>query len=130
MARGNHAADKAPGQGFPERLRELRRQKNLSQEELGRLAEVHFTHISRYERGLSRPSSDTLKRLANALGVTGDYLLEGTTEEAARANFEDRELLLQFQEVERLEPQEKSVVKSFLEAFLFKHRVQQMARQG
>jgi len=122
-------APQPPQNGFPERLRTLRRQKNLSQEELGKLAGVHFTHVSRYERGISRPASDTLRRLANALGVTGDYLLDGSTEEAAKARFEDRDLLLQFQEVEKLQPEEKGLVKVFLEAFLFKHRVQQMAKQ-
>jgi transcriptional regulator with XRE-family HTH domain len=56
------------------------------------LAELHYTHIGRFERGTSRPSGDTLKRLADALGVTSDYLLDGATDEAAKARFEDREL--------------------------------------
>ena len=97
--------------GFSERLRTLRKQKNLSQTELGQLAGLHYTHIGRFERGTSRPGSDTLKRLADALGVSGDYLLEGATEEAAKARFEDRELLKQFQEVERLPAEDKHVVK-------------------
>ena len=39
-------------EGFAERLRELRRQRNLSQSELGGLASIHYTHVSRYERGV------------------------------------------------------------------------------
>ncbi|WP_216597408.1 helix-turn-helix domain-containing protein, partial [Pseudomonas protegens] len=77
--------------GFAERLRSLRKQKNLSQTELGQLAELHYTHIGRYERGTSRPSGDTLKRLADALDVSSDYLLEGASDDAAKAKFEDRE---------------------------------------
>ncbi|MFP1757135.1 helix-turn-helix domain-containing protein [Lonsdalea quercina] len=53
------------------RLRDLRRQKGLSQSELGRLADLHDTHIGHFERGTSRPGGDTLKRLADALDVTG-----------------------------------------------------------
>lgn len=34
--------------GFALRLRELRKGKNLSQTELGQLAELHYTHIGRY----------------------------------------------------------------------------------
>ncbi|WP_338804605.1 helix-turn-helix transcriptional regulator [Xenorhabdus griffiniae] len=79
--------------GFAQRLRELRRQKGLSQSELGKLAELHYTHIGRFERGTSRPGSDTLKRLADVLDVSSDYLLEGAETEAAKARFEDRELL-------------------------------------
>jgi ribosome-binding protein aMBF1 (putative translation factor) len=65
-------------EGFAQRLRELRKHKNLSQTELGQLAELHYTHIGRFERGTSRPSGDSLKRLADALSVTSDYLLTVT----------------------------------------------------
>jgi transcriptional regulator with XRE-family HTH domain len=114
--------------GFSERLRTLRKQKNLSQTELGQLAGLHYTHIGRFERGTSRPGSDTLRRLADALGVSGDYLLEGATEEAAKARFEDRELLKQFQEVERLPAEDKHVVKTLLDAFLTKKQLQTLVR--
>lgn len=88
-------------EGFVQRLRELRKQKNLSQTELGKLAGLHYTHIGRFERGASRPSGDALMRLADAPGVTSDYLLDGATNEAAKARFEDRELLKQFQALAR-----------------------------
>jgi transcriptional regulator with XRE-family HTH domain len=113
---------------FAERLRALRKQKNLSQTELGKLADLHYTHIGRFERGTSRPSGDTLHRLADALGVSSDYLLEGTTDDAAKARFEDRELLRQFQEVELLPEADKMVIKTLLDAFLTKKQLQSMIR--
>jgi transcriptional regulator with XRE-family HTH domain len=115
-------------EGFAQRLRELRKQKNLSQTELGHLAGLHYTHIGRFERGASRPSGDTLKRLADALGVSSDYLLEGTTNEAAKAKFADRELLRQFQEVEQLPDEDKIVIKKLLDAFLMKKHIQALTR--
>jgi len=115
-------------EGFAQRLRDLRKQKNLSQTELGVLAGLHYTHIGRFERGASRPSGDTLKRLSDALGVTSDYLLEGADDEAAKARFEDRELLKQFQEVEHLPDEDKNVVKKLLDAFLTKKHLQALAR--
>lgn len=114
--------------GFATRLRDLRKQKNLSQTEMGLRAGLHYTHIGRFERGASRPSGDTLKRLSDALGVTSDYLLEGSTDEAAKAKFEDRELLQQFQEVERLPEEDKHVIKKLLDAFLTKKHLQALAR--
>jgi transcriptional regulator with XRE-family HTH domain len=102
-------------EGFAQRLRELRKNKNLSQTELGQLAGLHYTHIGRFERGTSRPSGDTLKRVADALGVT-------------KARFEDRELLKQFQEVEQLPDEDKNVVKKLLDAFLTKKQLQALAR--
>jgi transcriptional regulator with XRE-family HTH domain len=127
MSRQDAERQQASQDGFADRLRALRRQKNLSQTELGDLVGLHFTHISRYERGLSRPSADTLKRLADALGVSGDYLLEGSTEEAAKARFEDRDLLRRFQEVQDLPDRDKEIVKELLDAFLTKRQLQQLA---
>jgi transcriptional regulator with XRE-family HTH domain len=114
-------------EGFSERLRELRTQRKLSQTELGQMVDLHYTHIGRYERGISRPSADTLKRLADALGVSADYLMDGATDAAAKAHFEDRELLRQFQEVERLADDDKTLVKKFLDAFITKKQLQELA---
>lgn len=122
---GHHAEKSASkSTGFAQRLRELRRRKDLSQVDLAEKVDVHSTHISRYERGLSRPSADTLKRLADVLGVSGDYLLEGATDEAAKARFEDHELLRRFQEVQDLSDRDKEIVKEFLDAFLTKRQLQ------
>lgn len=115
-------------EGFAQRLRDLRKQKNLSQTELGVLADLHYTHIGRFERGTSRPSGDTLKRLADALSVTSDYLLEGATDQAAKARFADRDLLRQFQEVELLPDDDKIVIKKLLDAFLIRKQLQALAR--
>lgn len=114
--------------GFTERLEQLRRQQKLSQTELGKKIGIHFAHISRYERGITMPAAATLRRLAEALGVSVDYLINGTTQEAAKANFHDRELLLQFQEIEKLSEDDKTVVKKFLDAFLCKKKLQELAR--
>lgn len=110
-------------EGFAERLRTLRKERNLSQTELGELVDLHYTHIGRYERGSSRPAADALNRLAQALGVSGDYLLGGTNEHAAVASFKDRELMQQFQEIEQLDEEDKRVVKVFLNAFLAKRKI-------
>ena len=112
--------------GFSDRLRKLRKDRSLSQTQLGQLVDVHYTHIGRYERGTSRPAADTLNRLAQALDVSGDYLLGGATDDAAVGKFEDRELMKQFQEVAQLDEQDKQVVKVFLDAFLARRKIQQL----
>ena len=88
---------------------------------------IHYTHVGRYEKGTSRPSADTLKRMASALDVTGDYLMEGSVNDMARSRLEDQELMAQFQEVEMLGDEEKKVVKIFLDAFLTKRKLRQLA---
>ncbi len=109
--------------GFAQRLRELGKQKNLSRAEPGETVGLHYTHIGRYERGGSKPSADTLKRIADALGVSGDYLMEGSLEDAARARLEDRDLVRMFQEVETLPEEDSVVVQKLLDAFLTKKQI-------
>lgn len=63
-------------------IKELRKQKGLSQEELGNIINVQKSAISKYELGRAVPSSDVLIKLADFFGVTVDYLL-GRGEAAA-----------------------------------------------
>ena len=74
-------------------------------------------------RKTSRPGCDTLKRLADALDTTSDYLLDGASDEAAAARDIDREMLRQFQAVEHLLDADKQVVKTLLDAFLTKRQI-------
>ncbi len=99
---------------FPERLRKLRIQKGLSQIELSKLAKIHNTHISRYERGESKPTAKYLKFLANALEVSTDYLYDGNEEDAIVADFEDKELLEMFIGIEGFSDEKKKAVKIIL----------------
>ena len=64
-----------PSDLFPERLKEARRIRQMDQAELAAKAEMPPTSISHFEGGARKPSFDTLRRLAQALDVTTDYLL-------------------------------------------------------
>ena len=112
---------------FSERLKECRKENKLSQTDLGKRVGLHYTQIGRYERGESIPSLEALKKLSNVLGVSGDFLMEGTVETAAKAHIHDRELLDQFKQIEELESEDKHVIKVFLDAFLTKKKIQQLA---
>jgi transcriptional regulator with XRE-family HTH domain len=114
--------------GFPQRLRALRKAKDLSQTQLGERAGLHYTHIGRFERGTSRPGGDTLMRLADALDTTSDYLIEGASDDAAAARLTDRDLLRQFQAVEHLPDADKQIVSVLLDAFLTRRQIESMIR--
>lgn len=60
---------------FNERLKQLREQKELTQEELGKASGVSSRMIQRYESGNSRPRLDAAEKLAKALNVSTDELL-------------------------------------------------------
>lgn len=60
---------------FGNRLRQLRKDKNLTQQQLASMIGVKNSVISFYEVGERMPSPDALRKLALALHVTTDYLL-------------------------------------------------------
>lgn len=60
---------------FGERLRQLRKERNLTQQQLAELIGVKNGVISFYELGDRTPSPAVLRKLALALHVTSDYLL-------------------------------------------------------
>ena len=68
-------------------LKTLRKQRRLSQDELGALAGMHGRHIGRFEIGGSLPGVGSVVAVARALGVSTDYLLrDDLDEEAARGS--------------------------------------------
>ena len=62
---------------FNEKLQQLRKQKEITQEELAVAIYVSRTAISKWESGRGYPSIDSLKALSNFFGVTIDELLSG-----------------------------------------------------
>jgi len=60
---------------FAERLKKARELRNWNQQELATKAKLQVTAISHFETGNRSPSFANLRRLADALSVTTDYLL-------------------------------------------------------
>lgn len=74
----------APSELFPSRLRTAREQlRHLSQAELAERSGLQASAISHFETGSRKPSFDNLRRLAEALSVTTDYLLGRESEPGA-----------------------------------------------
>lgn len=101
---------------FPERLVHLRKHKQLTQQGLADLAEISLSILKRYESGKAQPTLPVLRRLAIALGVSGDALL---FEKDERGPGDD--LRLHFEAVARMSPEEQRVVRSLLEGMILKH---------
>ena len=64
---------------FAARLRELRRSRGLSQQELARRAQISVPYAGRLERAEAAPGIDLVERLATALGVPIAELLPATS---------------------------------------------------
>ena len=63
---------------FGERLREVRQIRDITQEQLAEMADISRVMVGRYETTDQLPALDTLVRIADALGISTDYLLGRT----------------------------------------------------
>lgn len=58
------------------RLRELREEHGLTQDQLAHELGLHVNTISQYERGLREPDFAMVRKICAFFKVTSDYLLE------------------------------------------------------
>ncbi len=62
------------------KIRELRRERGLTQIELGKLINISASTIALWETGKREPDIKKLKEIANIFNVTTDYLLDNEKE--------------------------------------------------
>jgi transcriptional regulator with XRE-family HTH domain len=99
-----------PSEIFMQRLRAARDLRQWSQSDLATRAGMPPSSIAHFETGTRKPSFDTLKRLANALEVTTDYLL-GRVETPGLAEAGDP----LYRDVGKLTGRDREIAKDFLE---------------
>jgi transcriptional regulator with XRE-family HTH domain len=114
---------------FAKRLTAARQAKGLTKEKLGKVVGVHHSQIGRYEKGEASPSAEVLKKMANALDASTDYLMNGTTADLAAENIQDKTLINQFNRITELSPENKTVVSKLIDAFLFQQEMKQKLAQ-
>lgn len=58
-------------------IAKLRREKGLTQQELGDMVGIGFRAVSKWERGVTMPDISLINELSKILGITSDELLSG-----------------------------------------------------
>ena len=84
------------------RVAELRKKKGFSQSDLAKIVGISYAQVGRYEIKGTQPPAEVLKKIADALDTTVDYLINGDTDEKAMSTLKDAELLQQFRAVEQM----------------------------
>lgn len=101
--------DRRPSDVFQDRLRASRELRQWSQSELASRAGLPPSSIAHFETGSRKPSFDTLRRLANGLEVTTDYLL-GRVDNPGLAEAGDP----LYRDVGKLTGRDREIAKDFL----------------
>ena len=101
-----------------EKITKLKKLKNLSQVALAEATGISRDAISKYERGDSVPSVDYAKRIADALGVSLDYLVNDSDKEEVL----DNEAVKRIKEIQTLPFKEKDKIYSVIDALVRDYR--------
>ncbi len=102
---------------FPTQLIQLRKQRELTQQQMADAVGIHVNQIKRYEAGTTQPTLEALVKIAKSLHVSLDDLVFGENERGPNEN-----LKLQFEAVCELEDQDKFVVLEVLEGLIIKYQ--------
>ena len=90
----------------------IRKKKDLSQTELGRMIGTSGDVIGRYERGDITPSVEVVSKIADALEVSVDYLLSKTTLEL------DKQAVKRLEDISKLPDDNKKFVLGLIDMAL------------
>jgi transcriptional regulator with XRE-family HTH domain len=104
---------------FGERITYARKQKKMTQSDLGRVVGTSGDNIGKYERGEIKPSIDTAAKIVEALNATIYYLVK----DAEYQNI-DYETLKRMKGLEKLSKEEKGPVFAMLDAFFAEAKLQ------
>lgn len=91
----------------------LRDKNGFSQSDLADKSEVSRVMIGKYERGEAIPSVDAAKKIADALGVSLDYLVGGTNQVSFDKRTVDR-----IKDLEQLEESKKQTLYDVIDTYI------------
>ncbi len=111
-------------------IKRLRKKKEISQEELGKLIDTHINNISRYERDIQMPSAEVVKKLAVVFQVSADELLFDEVEDFPAAQGKDGRFLECVEKIDGLGEEDRDVVYKVVEAFVVKDEVGRISKRG
>jgi transcriptional regulator with XRE-family HTH domain len=100
---------------FQDRLKKLRKERNLSQDEVGKPLNISGRTVGNYESGEREPSLDTLIKIADFYKVNMDYLLGRTDKREIDSVSEEVSIL------EKLPDKAREEVRVLLEYIRYKY---------
>jgi transcriptional regulator with XRE-family HTH domain len=111
-----------------EKLRQARKKKGLSQDELAAMVNIDRLALGRIERGVVSLNIDTAVILADTLGITLDYLARATDAGPQIEGAISEQYVHQLNILEKLSPADVPHVLAVLDAFVTKAQLQSIIK--
>ncbi len=101
------------------RIKQLRKEKGLTQKELANQIGSSHAQLNKYESGLNTPPLDRLLLLAEVLESSVDHLLAGHGQ--GKPPLHNQRLIQRFQIIEEFDADERETIIKILDAMIAKH---------
>lgn len=128
---------------FGKRLRELRKEKNLTQKDVANFLKISDRTIGYYESGQRKPDPETLQKIADFFNVSVDYLLGRTDIRNPESSFSplDEEIVeimkelgpevtMQFYDLKGMSEEEKENLIIFLQGLKARRQQKENKKNG
>lgn len=109
-----------------EKIKQLRKEKDWSQKDLAKATGLNWTIINRYENDKAFPNSESLIKLAKALGVTTDFLLFEDAPRSRRIAIKDLDLYEKFLLIEKMPAEDRDAVRRLLEGLIVRNKLEDL----
>lgn len=110
------------------KIKELRAEKGLSQAALEELSGVNSKLLSKYENERIVPTADTLRKIAEALQISSDYLIFENAPKNGISQLHDLELFEKFRVVEQMAPENRNMIKNLIDAVIIKSKLEDVIK--
>jgi transcriptional regulator with XRE-family HTH domain len=107
-----------------EKIASLRKQRGWTQDLFAEKVGVHKNHVTRWETGRMKPSTNTLRKIASVLGISLEALMDSNSVPVDLT--EDPELFEKCRLLQELEPEDRAVVYRMIDTFAKQKRLAQM----
>ncbi|WP_302757223.1 helix-turn-helix domain-containing protein [Ligilactobacillus salivarius] len=108
---------------FGSRLRDLRNEKKLTQDDLGKMLNVSGKTIGAWERDSRQPNIEAINKIASIFNVSTDYLLgrpEKKEDDAKTADIEDLDKMIDNARSfggKKMTENDREIIKAYLKGF-------------
>jgi transcriptional regulator with XRE-family HTH domain len=111
-----------------DKLKKLRKEKNLTQAELSKLLGLSKNYIAKVESGV-KPSMETFRKLADFFEVPIEYLVSENEDNTAVVPVRNKEILEALIEVDKMEHEDQRLVLDVIKVIMEKNRLQEKIKK-
>ena len=112
-----------------EKIRKLRKDRDLPQTKFSEMVGIHLNHLRKCEGGKSIPSAEIIQKICRAFNVSADFLLlDEINENRPAIKIGDKELLEQFENIQKMEEDDIKTIKTVIKTFMLKYQYKQLSQ--